>query len=86
MLSHKLDFNCCANRDGFTSPVTIMAFIRSFPLSYNLHCIFVRIAQIKFNLLHYKYIRMYSIYILVLSNIHMYMTQHEKTVHAKNHL
>ena len=22
MLSHKMDFNCCANRDGFANPIT----------------------------------------------------------------
>ena len=25
MLSHKMDFNCCANRDGFANPVTYIA-------------------------------------------------------------
>ena len=50
MLSHKMDFNCCANRDGFRKSSHIYSCLviskqllsNSFALIINMHAVFVR--------------------------------------------
>ena len=35
MFNHKIDFNCCANRDSFCNPVTYYIYIRNKQHTYD---------------------------------------------------